>query len=229
MIIMALLLTIFAFSRASLLGISITIIIYLFYYHKKLFNVTALLAVIVIIVVLLSPLLLELLKLADNPLSQRDKIWDLALNEWKKHKVFGAGYGTALIFTDQKYLLFRESISIFLLGKRFNNIYIELLFEIGIIGLIMYFFVIFYMIRKVRQVMENSKSNDRLLSICYFALLIAVIVQSFFESFVLSAGNISSMIFWILTGIVFSIQTNEEVGANTHRMNKIYSRSDFQE
>ena len=201
-IIIAVILPMIAASRASLLGIAIVLAVYFYYYYRRLFYIGTILSLATIFFVLISPVLLELMRLAEDPLSFRDKIWGLGLAAWKKHFFFGAGYGTTVDFTNNKYLFLTKGLPEFVLGKRLNNIYIEILYETGVIGLILFLTSMFFLIKETLQAVKNSIGNDKTLSICYFGLLIAVVFQGFFESFLLSAGNCSSLLFWILTGLV---------------------------
>jgi O-antigen ligase len=193
-----------AASRASLLGMGIILAVYFYYYNKRLFYVGTILSLLVIVIVLLSPVLLELMRLANDPLSQRDKVWELGLSAWKEKILFGAGYGTTESFTSNKYLFMAKGLTDFLLGKRFNNIYIEMLYETGIVGLLLFVASIVFLLRETYKIINSSFGEKKVLTVCYFGLLIAVIIQSIFESFILSAGNASSLAFWIFTGLVIT-------------------------
>jgi len=201
-ILSAIILPIIAASRASLLGIGIVIAVYFYYYYRRLFYFCTILSLVAIFFVLISPVLLELMRLAEDPLSQRDKVWELGLAAWKENFFFGAGYGTTENFTNNKYLFMTKGLTEFVLGKRFNNIYIEILYETGIIGLTLFSTSIGFLMRETYSIVKKTFDEEKVFSVCYFGLLIAVIFQGIFESFILSAGNASSLIFWILTGLV---------------------------
>jgi len=202
LILTAIILPTIAASRASLLGIAIVLAVYFYYYYRRLFYIGTILSLVAIFFVLISPILLELMRLADDPLSQRDKVWELGLAAWKENFFFGAGYGTTENFTNNKYLFMTKGLTEFVLGKRFNNIYIEILYETGIIGLMLFLTSIWFLIRETYRIVEKTINDEKVFSVCYFGLLIAVVFQGMFESFILSAGNVSSLVFWILTGLV---------------------------
>ena len=202
LIIIAIVLPTVAASRASLLGITIVIAVYYYFYYRRLFYVGTILALVSVFFVLLSPILLELMRLADDPLSQRDKIWELGIAAWKENIIIGAGYGTTEIFTNNIYLFMNRGLTEFVVGKRFNNIYIEILYETGIIGFLLFLMSIFFLLKETYQIIKKTVDANKVLTVCYFGLLIAVIFQGIFESFLLSAGNAASLIFWILTGII---------------------------
>jgi len=201
-LILVFILSIMSFSRASLLAISVFILIILYFYKKKLFIFGVSLTAIVVVVVLISPVLLQLLRLASDPFTVRDKLWEIAITTWKSHKLFGTGYGTAGIITNNRFLFQTKGITDYLLGKHFHNIYVELLCETGIFGLGIFVTLLLMIGKEAIKKIKTNKGQNRDLAITYFAFFVAILPQSFFESFFLSAGNISSIMFWILTGIV---------------------------
>jgi O-antigen ligase len=204
----AITLAVIASSRASLLGIIMILAVYFYYYNRRIFVLGVIFSTVIIIIILSSPVLLELLRIAGDPLSQRDKIWQLGINAWKEDIIFGGGFGTTHLITGNKYAFMVKGIFEFLLGAHFHNIYIEILYETGIIGLIIFLSIILLMLSETNKVINNSHGDKKIFTICYYALLIAIIVQSAFESFILSAGNVPSLIFWILTGLVLNGRQN---------------------
>jgi len=201
-IITAIVLPTIAASRASLLGIAIVLAVYFYFYYRRLFYIGTVLTLVSVFFVLVSPILLELMRLAEDPFSQRDKVWELGLAAWKENILFGAGYGTTEIFTNNIYLFMNKGLTEFVIGKRFNNIYIELLYETGIVGLLLFLTSIWFLLKETYQIVKKTIDAKKVLSVCYFGLLIAVVFQGLFESFLLSAGNASSLIFWVLTGVI---------------------------
>jgi O-antigen ligase len=204
LIITSVTLPVIAFSRASVLGIILILAVYFYYYNRRIFVAGLIFSLVVVIVIVSSPLLLELLRLADDPLSQRDKVWELGMKAWNEHILFGAGYGTTHIVTSDKYTFLQKGITEFLLGKHFNNIYLEILYETGIIGILLFLLVLIFVITETIQKIKHADGDRKIFNVCYYSVLIAVIFQSFFESFILSAGNASSIIFWTMTGLVIS-------------------------
>jgi O-antigen ligase len=138
----------------------------------------------------------------------------MAINVWSEQKLIGAGFGTTSILTDNIYYFLNKGISPFLLGKHLNNIYLEVLYETGIIGMILFLSLLFAFFKQNISTIKNSEGNDRILSICCLALLVAVGLQSFFESFILSAGNASNLMFWVLIGLVLRSHSYSNVGNN---------------
>ena len=190
-----------AFSRASILAMLIFLVSFSYFYNKKFFAVAVVGSLIAGIVLLSSPLLLELIRLAEDPFSHRDKLWNIGVDSWKANKAFGVGYGTAGLITSNEFVLVQKGLTSYWLGSHFHNIYVEVLCETGLIGLGLFLLILFSIGHKTLYLIKSSTGKERVLSVCYFSLLLAVIIYSFFESFTLSAGNISSVTFWILTGL----------------------------
>jgi O-antigen ligase len=217
LIVTAIILPLIAASRASLLGIAIVFAVYFYFYNRRMFYIGTILALVSVFFVLVSPILLELMRLAEDPLSQRDKIWELGLAGWKENILFGAGYGTTEIFTSNIYMFLNKGLTEFVIGKRFGNIYIEILYETGIVGFLLFLTSILLLVKETWGIIKRSVSDERIFAVCYFGLLIAVILQSIFESFISSAGNVSSLIFWILTGLVIGRDSIKRINSESYK------------
>ena len=216
LIVTAIILPLVAASRASLLGIAIVFAVYFYFFYRRLFYIGVILALVSVFFVLFSPVLLELMRLAEDPLSQRDKIWELGLAGWKENIIFGAGYGTTEIFTSNIYMFLNKGLTEFVIGKRFGNIYIEILYETGIVGFLLFLTSILLLVKETWRIIKRSVNDERIFTVCYFGLLIAVIFQSIFESFISSAGNASSLIFWILTGMVIGRDSIKRIDGESY-------------
>lgn len=198
---LSMILALMSFARASLLGILIFIISFSYFYNRKLFALSVVVSLITATVVMSSPLLLELLRLAEDPLTLRDKLWDIAIDAWKENKIFGLGYGTTTLVTASRFVMYQKGFWSHQLGSRFHNIYIEVLCETGLIGLGLFLLILFSLARETVYSIQSSVGKERILGVCYLSLFFAVMIYSFFESFTLSAGNTSSIVFWLLAGL----------------------------
>ncbi|MCB9211858.1 MAG: O-antigen ligase family protein [Ignavibacteriales bacterium] len=195
------LLSLVAFSRASILGIAICLCVYFFFFYRKLFYLSILFMCLTIVIIFSSPLLLELLRLADDPFSMRDRMWEIGLLALKKNIWLGVGFGTTPTITNDIFQFTLRGITDFNLGKRFANIYIEVLVETGILGMFLFLLLIFLMVNQSIKSLKYKIGNEAILVKCYLSLLAGILIHGFFESFILSAGNTSSILFWILTGL----------------------------
>ncbi len=201
---------ILSFSRSSALGLAVYFLVICFFYNKKLFKAGLILGITFTIIIILSPTLLNLLRLASDPFSLRDILWKIGMQAWNTSKVFGTGYGTTKIITNSPFEFIRHGLTFYLLGKHFHNIYVEVLVETGIVGLTIFISIIVYIFQKTVIKIKTCINESNLhFSKIYLSLLLAVLFQSAFESFLLSPGNVSSIIFWTLTGLVLS--QNEKV------------------
>jgi O-antigen ligase len=176
----------------------------LYFFYPKAFKIITIVMIIAILVVLSSPLLMELLRLADDPFTAREKLWQIALESWKHHRLLGTGFGTANLITESTYLLYTHKVTAFLLGSHFHNMYLEILSETGIIGFSFFVFLLSSFFIKSIKVIRQSIEPDRILAISFFGLLVGVSILCFFESAILSAGTVPSIVFWLLGGLVLS-------------------------
>ena len=219
--------TIFTFSRASMLGMFISIMVILYYVKKKWFRIFLVAFIVFSIVLLSSPVTMQILRLSDNPLTYRDKIWKAGLSRFSDQKIIGNGYGTSKQIMSNRLLLRKYDINKWHLGLHFHNIYIEVLCETGIIGFALFLsFLIFVMCKFIKKI-RISNGEEKIFTICCYSLFGGAIFHGFFESMMLSAGNISNIIFWTLIGI--SLQSNnlefyydnQSISGNQLNVNKL--------
>lgn len=205
-ILLMFIITIFTFSRASMLGMFISIMVILYYSKKKWFRIFLVASLVFSIVILSSPVAMQILRLSDNPLTYRDKIWEAGLSRFADQKIIGNGYGTSKQLMSNRLLLREYDINEWQLGLHFHNIYIEVLCETGIIGFVLFLsFLICVMLKFIKKI-RISSGEEKTFTICCYSLFWGVLFHGFFESMILSAGNISNIIFWTLLGI--SLQSN---------------------
>lgn len=201
LIILTFIFIIMTYSRASMLAVTVITAFVLYFYNRFLFKLGLFIGIIAIIFLILNPIFLELLRLAENPFSFRDQLLEIGLKAWDKHKIFGTGYGTAHILTGNKFLYFQKSFDLYLIGKHFHNIYLEVLAETGIVGFTLFLSLLTSWVVFSFKKIFRSEGEEKVFAITYTGLLLAVILHGLFESFLLSAGNASSIIFWILTAL----------------------------
>lgn len=209
---LAIIFVIMSFSRASMLAVAVIMGFVFYFYNRFLLKLGLVLAVIIVIVLILNPALLELLRLAENPFSYRDQLVEIGLRAWNDHLFLGTGYNTAHIVTGEKFLYAQKGYDLYLVGKHFHNIYLEVLVEDGLIGIILFITMIISWTISGFRAIRKWADLRRTFAICYTGLLLAVILQGFFESFLLSAGNSASIMFWVLTGLTvqkLKIQSND--------------------
>jgi len=210
-----------------MLGMFISIMVILYYVKKKWFRIFLVAFLVFSIVLLSSPVTMQILRLSDNPLTYRDKIWKAGLSRFSDQKIIGNGYGTSKQIMSNRLLLRKYDINKWHLGLHFHNIYIEVLCETGIIGFALFLsFLIFVMCKFIKKI-RISNGEGKIFTICCYSLFWGAIFHGFFESMMLSAGNISNIIFWTLIGI--SLQSNnlefyydnQSISGNQLNVNKL--------
>lgn len=200
-ILLIFMLAIFTFSRAALLGMLIFMMVILFYLKKRLFKIIFLTSIVLLVILFSSPTLMELLRLSEDPFTYRDRIWQIGLESFSESKIIGKGYGTTQQIMSNKFILKKYDVSKYHLGKHFHNIYVEILCETGLIGIILFSLFIIFTIHKFVRLIKTSQNEKKIFAISVYSLFIGVIVHGFFESMLLSAGNISNLIVWCLIGM----------------------------
>lgn len=200
-ILLIFMLAIFTFSRAALLGMLIFMMVILFYLKKRLFKIIFLTSIVLLVVLFNSPTLMELFRLSEDPFTYRDRIWQIGLENFSESKIIGKGYGTTQQIMSNKFILKKYDVSEYHLGKHFHNIYVEILCETGLIGLLLFVIFLISTSCKFIKKIKTSKNEEQIFAISVYSLFIGVIVHGFFESMLLSAGNVSNLIVWCLIGM----------------------------
>ncbi len=190
-----------AFSRASMLALAIIFATYFFYYNRIIFKLGIISAIILVLLLIFFPILLDLMRLAENPFSYRDQLLEVGFKSWNNHKMFGSGFGTSTIITSNRFIFLQKEFLDFNVGKHFGNIYFEVLVENGIFGFLIFITLLITLVKEVLIITKNSESTEKILNVGILGLVFAIIIQGFFESFLLASGNSASMVFWVLIGL----------------------------
>jgi hypothetical protein len=183
-------------SRASLL----TALIFLnliFVYKFRNAGITLLsFEIIMILLIPYNQFLNEYFRLQVNITSFRNNLWWIAFDSWKDNLFWGTGiYSTNFVINQSKYNhLFIGNE--WLLGGSFHSIYLSLLCEMGITGIVLYIILV------IRFYNNKSKyiSNERFLILS--SAIVSILIYSFFESSALSLGHIIGITCWVFVGIM---------------------------
>lgn len=200
-ILLIIILAIFTFSRAAWLGMLVFIMCILYYIKKILFKFTFISSIILLIMLFSSPFMMELLRLSEDPFTYRDRIWQIGLENFSDSKIIGKGFGTTQQIMSNKFVLKRFDVSEYHLGKHFHNIYVEILCETGLIGLLLFALFLISISYKFIKKIKNTQNKEKIFAISIYALFIGVIFHGFFESMLFSSGNVSNIILWSLIGL----------------------------
>lgn len=187
------------YSRASILAFAIAaVIIFIYFYRLK--AVTALVGLTAAALILLFsfPQLESVLsKNSDSFLGNRTIIWEPSLEAAESGGLVGLGYGVS-----------NPEIIIEVLKKNYKygkyerekgNSQLALIEETGIIGLILFYLPLLYLIknRKINRIFSGGLENAIL-----FAFLVGFIVHSFFEGWQVGVTSPFLYVFWASAGLL---------------------------
>jgi putative inorganic carbon (HCO3(-)) transporter len=133
--------------------------------------------------------------------NERSQMWKISFSLIGQHPLMGAGINTF----GQNYAAFApEGSPYYHLGTPYaHNMYIQILAETGLIGLVSFFAFIFFLFRSGLKALTALKENpNKTLILGFLAALIAYFTHGLLESsFQTSQG---AMLFWLLAGMTAS-------------------------
>ena len=96
----------------------------------------------------------ERISKSDDISNGRKPLYDLAIKNWKDYPVFGKGWGSfsidADVYSERYHTRYIEA----------HNDYLQMLAEMGIIGLIAYMYIVINIIKDAHRSMKRAESND---------------------------------------------------------------------
>ena len=193
-------------SRSSMLGTAIIVMIFTYYYYRRWFYAIIVFGFFVLIALFLFPILLDVLRLASNPFSYRDQLFELAISKWSDAIWIGQGYGTTLTITSHLFTFLQKGYHNLLIGKHFGNMYLELLCETGLIGFILFLPIIGILFKKQRKLLKHAAGDLKILLVLYRGFFFGFLILNFFESALLAPGNGVAFLFWTFSGLLLSIE-----------------------
>ncbi len=103
-------------------------------------------------------------------LTGRTQFYELAFKMWKEHPLIGNGWGS---FSNQYQIFLFSTFGVSYLDA--HNVYIQLLCETGILGLIIFISIMAYVFYKTYKLLKHMKNTNSLLSLsfgyqCFFLL-----------------------------------------------------------
>ena len=136
-------------------------------------------------------------------LNGRDVLWKKSIEVFENNSIFGIGLGTI------------QNI----IGEYSHNVYIQLLAETGIVGLLVYVAAFLYSmlcsLKKMDYILEQGKVNQKIIA------SLSVIIQFIFIAYAFSGNPLYGQIFllpyMIAIAMINSIQINEGEEENENR------------
>lgn len=193
-------------SRSSILAAFIIILIFTYYFNRKLFYAGIVLSILAAGMLLLFPILLDLLRLASNPLSYRDQLFQIVIEKWKENMIFGLGYGTIQIITSKLFIFFQKGFNLLNIGKHLGNMYLEFLCEAGIIGSVLFLTILVLLYQKQKRLFKRLDGELNIIAVLYKGLFFGFLIQNIFESALLAPGNGVAFLFWSMSGLLLSME-----------------------
>jgi O-antigen ligase len=189
-------------SRAPYLAFGMTIIFAIWYFAQGRKKKLALIAGFLILAIAIYSLCIWFAPKRfevsdDHSVFVRLMLWGAAWTMFQSSPAYGVGFGTFPFIYD-RYLPPVPEIST---GLEAHNVYVELLAETGLLGLLTFFFLIGRAIREASRSLRSADWMARALAFGMASGILAVLLESFFDHNLLWAGQIGSL-FWLLLGMV---------------------------
>lgn len=200
----------FTAKRAHLIFTLISCIIVFFIINKdrlskKVLKFSVILIISFVVILILSMIMPQILNVVNrieegiksgDLLNGREDFYDLAISMWKGHKIIGNGWGS--FSYNFQYYLYEENYGVKYLDA--HNVYLQLLAETGIIGLIFFLSLMLYIYTLTYKIIKNKKYNNM-----DFMLYFSLGYQTFFLLYCFTGNPLYDMqcysIYFICIGI----------------------------
>ena len=128
---------------------------------------------------------------------ERFKMWSGVWPLFWKQKLTGYGFAASHLLV---FPFTRDEEA----GRSLHNSYLEIFGDLGLPGLILLFLMIYKVGAKaVTQTQQKGEYLERNINAFFIAVFAAGAFNAFFESWMFSVGNLTSLMFWVpLTGVV---------------------------
>lgn len=139
-------------------------------------------------------------------------LWGVAWTLFQSAPVLGIGLGSFPLI----YHLYLPSSRFIPLGLEVHNVYIELVTETGVLGLLAFLFLI---ARALKEASRDLRSNEWLARALAFGMtsgVLAMLLESFFDHNLLWSGQVGSLC-WLLLGTVATGVVTQDCQASLWR------------
>jgi len=135
--------------------------------------------------------------------NSRTPLYNSALKMFHDHPVFGVGLGMyEKLIKEPRYALSSDYPNkIHILYLHAHNIYLEILAEMGVVGLLAFTFLFLSYFYKVSVALKGIKNENYLAVIIGIASLVVASLVSGVAASIITVGVNETFIFWILLGI----------------------------
>ena len=134
-------------------------------------------------------------------LSGRTEQWTLGMMLIKDKPFLGYGIGASTGLTDSFRYYFYEAQ-----GGHFHNSYITIAIEAGLVGLLVFLVIMAYVILfgfRSAVAFRKRFPNDWITATLPWSLVVGASAHGLFETWLLSAGNALSLVFWVSVWMTF--------------------------
>jgi len=139
----------------------------------------------------------------DNTSLQRMAYWDVGFEIWQKYPILGVGYGNWLVYIQHTY---PEGIGPLQYHQLSHNIFIQVIADLGTVGLLLFLLMIVYILRlNAKSYVIGKKYGDPFIQYCSFGLnlgLVCYLVAGFFVSVFYYP------FFWVQMGLAAALYNN---------------------
>ena len=222
-IMMSLFTCFFTFSRVSFLSVFIALITVVVLQQKKTRFVTKKVVVGILCFIACFVLLfwylsnyqnLLLFKDVDAMLNIREEHWRLGYEIWNQAKILGVGLNTHVYYLAHNDLYYSGATNAFTVNVFIHNIHLIILAELGLIGIVLWIYLLFIKFKKIVDLKTNYSKEDNILKMTFLAILVGLIVAGFFDWSPIAQANFSLVLFFGFFSTQFfsqSINSKDEV------------------
>ena len=130
-------------------------------------------------------------------LASREDAWQASADGASAGGLFGIGLGVSHGFLEFDFALGASSY-----GREKGNVSLAMIEEIGVAGFLAFLLAMITLYsRLINTAAKSSNSDDRLLLHILLGSIVALLVNSQFEAWLLSPGGVATPVFWILVGV----------------------------
>jgi O-antigen ligase len=201
-LVISLLATLVSNSRASVLGVVLSLIV-LYIFNKKFKRVVGLSFLAILIYNFSVEKIYEYFRInsfkEDGLFGERTGLYEFAIKSLKYIPIQGLGIGRQEDLWEISPEGYPVSLSNELVGFSFHNSYLQIIIETGFVGFILWVFVLLITLWNFFKIRDIKYKKMGQISI---VILISLLCNGFFESSLLLPGSPVSIVFWLLILII---------------------------
>ncbi len=143
-------------------------------------------------------------------LSGRDEVWAIALDLIPNHPLLGHGLGMSKTLIEENAMMLRVHQ-----GAHFHNSYLTILVEAGIPALVGFLHVVMSGLSRGLKTLSYPQiryGEEWPTAVLPWVLLVGALAHGMFETWMLSAGNANTLLFWTCVWLLFAARAGVTLG-----------------